>query len=188
MPAQPRLAGTPAACAEGVAAARVAAIDLLRGLAIALMALDHVRDYFSAARFDPTDLAQTTPGLFLVRWITHPCAPVFVLLAGAAAWLRGTRIGRAALARFLAARGAWLIVLEVTVVCVAWTFDVRFRSGIILQVIWALAASMIVLAGLVLLPRWAIAAFAVVTIAGHHLLDGLHVATPGLARELLEVL
>jgi len=169
-------------------AARVAAIDLLRGLAIVLMALDHVRDYFSAARFDPADLAQTTPLLFFVRWVTHFCAPVFVLLAGTSAWLHGRKLTRPALARFLVLRGAWLVLLEATVIGLGWTFNLRFEVGIPLQVIWALGASMIILAGLVLLPRWAIATFAVATIFGHNLLDGVQPASPGWAKELFELL
>jgi uncharacterized membrane protein len=187
MSAEPSLARVSPSIAADPSPHRVAAIDLLRGLVIVLMALDHVRDYFSAARFDPTDLARTTPVLFLVRWVTHPCAPVFVLLAGTAAWLHGRRLTRRALARFLVARGAWLVLLETTVIAFAWTFNLRFEFGIVLQVVWALGASMMVLGGLVLLPRWAIAAFALITIAGHNLLDGLQLA-PGAGKELFEAL
>ena len=153
--------------------ARVGSIDALRGLVIVLMALDHVRDYFGAARFDPLDLTQTSVPLFLTRWITHFCAPTFVLLAGVSAYLISKRCTRGELTRFLATRGVWLIILEVTVVNAAWTFNLDYEHGVFLQVIWAIGASMIVLAGLVHLPRPMIAVFAVLMIAGHNLLDGV---------------
>ena len=104
---------------------RLYAIDWLRGIVMVLMALDHVRDYFGDFRADPLDLATTTPAFFMTRWITHFCAPVFVFLAGTAAWLYGSR-GRtkAELSRFLWTRGLWLIVLEFTVIYFAWTSSV----------------------------------------------------------------
>jgi uncharacterized membrane protein len=152
---------------------RVASIDALRGLVVVLMALDHVRDYFSAAHFDPLDLTQTSVALFLTRWITHFCAPTFVLLAGVSAHLISKRCTRGELTRFLATRGVWLVVLEVTVVNAAWTFNLNYQHGVFLQVIWAIGVSMIVLAALVHLPLRMIAAFAVVMIAGHNLLDSV---------------
>ena len=111
-------AATPAATR---AAVRLGAIDVLRGLVILLMILDHVRMYFTDVRFDPLDLTQTTPELFLTRWITHYCAPIFVFLAGVSAWLIGQRCTRPELSRFLATRGLWLVILELTVVNWAWT-------------------------------------------------------------------
>ena len=95
---------------------RVVSIDLLRGLVMVIMALDHVRDYWSMSGFDPLDLAQTTPQLFLTRWITHYCAPVFVFLSGASAYLygRGKSVSKAQLTRFLLTRGLWLVLVEVT--------------------------------------------------------------------------
>jgi uncharacterized membrane protein len=152
---------------------RIGSIDALRGLVIVLMALDHVRDYFSAARFDPLDLTQTSVALFLTRWITHFCAPTFVLLAGVSAHLISMRCTRGELTRFLATRGAWLVILEVTVVNAAWNFNLTYQHGVFLQVIWAIGVSMIVLAALIHLPRFMIAVFAVVMIAGHNLLDGV---------------
>ena len=144
-----------------------------------VMALDHVRDHLSNAHFDPADLAQTTPALFCTRWITHFCAPVFVFLAGTSAFLARTR-GKttAELARFLLARGVWLVVLELTIVRLAWFFDLDY-SRFVLQVIWAIGMSMVALSALVFLPIAAVAAFGVVMIAGHNLLDGVEPARLG---------
>ena len=152
---------------------RVASIDILRGFAMVLMALDHVRDFFSYAHFDPLDLTQTTAPLFLTRWITHFCAPTFVLLAGVSAYLTGRRCSRAELSRFLLTRGLWLVVLEVTLMSLVWTFNVRYDHGLFLQVIWALGVAMIVLAALVYLPVREIAACSLLIIFGHNLLDGV---------------
>jgi uncharacterized membrane protein len=152
---------------------RLASIDVVRGIVMVLMVLDHTRDFFTNARFDPTDLARTTPALFFTRWITHYCAPAFVFLAGTAAFLTGSRgRTRPELARFLVTRGLWLILLELTVVRLGITFNVTYDL-VFLQVIWAIGVSMIVLAGLVFLPAWGIGAFALAMIAGHNLLDGV---------------
>jgi uncharacterized membrane protein len=161
------------------ARARNDAVDLLRGLVMVVMALDHVRDFFSNHVGDPTDIATTTPGLFFTRWVTHFCAPVFVFLAGAGAYLAGAR-GKPprALARFLVTRGAWLIFVELTLVRWGWLFDVAYRVAV-LQVIWALGVSMIVLAGLVFSPVRAVAAFGLALVVGHDLLDGIHAADLG---------
>jgi uncharacterized membrane protein len=153
--------------------ARVASIDILRGLVMVLMALDHVRDFFTDVRFDPLDLSQTSAALFLTRWITHFCAPTFVLLAGVSAYLTGRSCTRAELSRFLWTRGLWLVVLEVTLMSLVWTFNVRYDHGLFLQVIWAIGVSMLVLAALVHLPMAQIAAFSLVIICGHNLLDGI---------------
>ncbi|HET9444975.1 MAG TPA: heparan-alpha-glucosaminide N-acetyltransferase domain-containing protein [Steroidobacteraceae bacterium] len=155
------------------AVTRVASIDILRGMVMVLMALDHVRDFFSEVRFDPLDLAQTNAPLFLTRWITHFCAPTFVLLAGVSAYLTGRRCTRAQLSWFLFTRGLWLAVLEVTLLSFVWTFNVRYEQGLFLQVIWAIGVSMIVLAALVHLPLRYIAVFSIVIICGHNLLDGV---------------
>jgi uncharacterized membrane protein len=149
--------------------ARLPAIDMLRGFVIALMALDHVRDFFGVANFNPEDLAHTTPAWFWTRWITHLCAPVFVLLAGSSAFLRGQGSGVPALSRYLATRGALLIVLEATWINFSWRFG---YDVIILQVLWALGAGMILLSLLVWLPRWAIALAAALLILPHNALDG----------------
>jgi uncharacterized membrane protein len=158
---------------------RLDSVDLLRGAVMVLMALDHVRDYFtrSVHLFDPTDLTRTTAGLFLTRWITHFCAPTFIFLAGASAFLYGSRPGRSRsdLAGFLLSRGLWLVLIELTVVRLAWSFnfDYHFFS---LQVIWAIGWSMVALAALVFLPIRLVGVFGVVMIATHNLLDGITAA------------
>lgn len=138
-----------------------------------IMALDHARDFWSATPYAPEDLTQTTPWLFFTRWITHFCAPVFVFLAGTSAWLaRAKRNASAAdTARFLATRGLWLIVLELTLVSWSWQFG--WNGYLIAQVIWAIGWSMLVLALLVFLPVRAIAVFGLGMIAGHDLLNGI---------------
>ena len=148
-------------------------VDLLRGLVMVIMVLDHVRDYFTEVRFDPTDMTRTNLALFATRWITHFCAPVFVFLAGASAWIAGSRRTRGQLARFLLTRGLWLILVEVTVISLGWYFTTRWNMGARAQVIWVIGASMVVLAGLIHLPRPAVAAFGFALVLGHNLLDGV---------------
>jgi uncharacterized membrane protein len=162
-----------AALATAHARLRLASIDVLRGFVIALMALDHVRDYFGNAHFDALDLSQTTGPLFLTRWVTHFCAPTFIFLAGISARLAAQRMTPAQLSRFLFTRGVWMVVLEITVVNFAWTFNLHYQTGFFLQVIWAIGVSMIVLAALVHLPMRALAVFSIVVIFGHNLLDGI---------------
>jgi uncharacterized membrane protein len=152
------------------------------------MVLDHVRAYLTEARFDPTDLARTDAALFATRWITHYCAPVFIFLAGASAWIAGTRRSRGQLARFLLTRGLWLILLEFTVVSFGWYFTTRMQLGAVAQVIWVIGASMIVLAGLIQLPRPAVAAFGLVLVLGHNLLDGITPESLGAFAPLWHVL
>ncbi len=150
--------------------ARLSSIDMLRGLVIVLMALDHTRDFFGPALFDPEDLAKTTPLWFATRWITHLCASTFVLLAGTSAFLRGTRSGTAALSRYLLTRGLLLLVLEATWISFSWQFGYNVT---ILQVLWALGMGMIFLAGLSWLPLPAIAVIAALLILPHNLLDAI---------------
>lgn len=151
---------------------RVTSVDLVRGIVMILMALDHTRDYFSNLRFQPEDLSKATPFLFATRWITHFCAPTFFLLAGVGAALAvsGGKSKRE-VSKFLLTRGLWLVVLEVTVSALGWNFKLGFP--LILLVIWALGLSMIILSGLVFLPKNIIAVIALVTIAGHNLLDSV---------------
>jgi uncharacterized membrane protein len=155
-----------------VARTRLDSIDLLRGLVMALMALDHTRDFFGASGLNPRDVAD--PALFLTRWITHYCAPTFIFLAGISAFLYGAR-GRSTgeVSRYLFTRGLLLVVLEFTIIRVGWTFT-PVSLNLLAGVIWAIGASMIVLSALVHLPRAAIAVLAVAMIAGHNLLDGIH--------------
>jgi uncharacterized membrane protein len=153
-----------------------------------IMVLDHVRDYFTEVRFDPTDVTRTNLALFATRWITHFCAPVFIFLAGASGWIAGTRRTRGQLARFLLSRGLWLILLEVTVISLGWYFNFQWAMGARAQVIWAIGASMVVLAGLVYLPRAAVAAFGLALVLGHNLLDGIAPETLGVFAPLWHAL
>jgi len=163
-------------------------VDLLRGLVMVIMVLDHVRDYLTNAHFDPTDLTRTDLALFGTRWITHFCAPIFIFLAGASAWIAGTRRTRPELTRLLLTRGLWLILLEFTVISFGWYFSTRWTVGGRAQVIWAIGASMVVLAGLIHLPRPAIAGFGVVLVLGHNLLDGITPESLGTLAPLWHVL
>lgn len=135
---------------------RVVAVDLLRGLVMVLMVIDHLREFFflHAQVTDPVDLAVTSAALALTRFASHPCAPVFVFLAGMSAWLSGQKQGgdRRSIAAHLVKRGLLLVILEVTVVNFAWTFAFP-PTTLYLQVIWAIGLSMLALAGLVWLPR-----------------------------------
>src|SRR5882724_261053 len=159
---------------------RIDSIDLLRGIVMVIMMLDHTRDFIHRdvfLGFDPTDLSHTTVMLFFTRWITHFCAPIFVFLAGTGAYLQFARgKSRKDLSRFLVTRGLWLIVLEFTWVRICVTFNVDYRFLGAMQVIWALGVSMIVLAALIHLPLRIVAAFGVAMIALHNLLDRIHVA------------
>ena len=153
------------------ARARLDSIDLLRGLIMVLMVLDHTRDFFGTSAMNPRDVHD--PALFLTRWVTHFCAPIFIFLAGLSAFLYGTRgRTRQEVSLFLFTRGAWLVLLELTVVLFGWTFDPAFNF-FVLQVIWAIGWSMIALAALIHLPRVALAALALSMIAGHNLLDSV---------------
>jgi uncharacterized membrane protein len=158
---------------------RIESIDLLRGLIMIIMAIDHVRDYFHAGAFvnDPMDLQTTTPVLFFTRWITHYCAPLFMFLSGVSASLVGERKGLAHLTPFLVKRGIWLIFLELTVVCFAWFFNPMFTTQLF-AVIWALGWSMICLAGFIHLPKWLTISMGLLLVFGHNLLDVVHVSSP----------
>jgi uncharacterized membrane protein len=165
--------GSPSrATPQNVARPRLDSVDLLRGMIMVLMALDHVRDFFPVGNFDPLDLGKTTPALFLTRWITHFCAPVFTFLAGTGAYLALTRgKGKRELSWFLFSRGLWLAFLEVTWVrCIGWNFDVDFHS-IGVATLWSIGWSMVVLSALVFLPTWAVTAFGVTMIAVHNAFD-----------------
>jgi uncharacterized membrane protein len=175
----PAAAVTAAIMPQVAARPRLDSIDLLRGAVMVLMALDHARDFFGASGMNPRDV--TEPALFLTRWVTHFCAPVFIFLSGVSAYLYGAR-GRSAaeLSRFLLTRGFWLIVVEFSIVRAGWMFGFGL-DRFVAQVIWAIGASMVVLAGLVHLPRWAIATFGLALIGGHNLLDGIRAEQFGAA-------
>src|SRR5580700_1498754 len=131
---------------------RIPSLDIVRGLVMVIMALDHTRDFFTNLRFAPENIDLTYYSLFFTRWVTHFCAPLFFFLAGTGAFFYGRRRTAAELSRFLWTRGLWLVFLEFTIVGIAWTFQV---SGGVFGVIWALGASMIIMAPIVRLPlRW----------------------------------
>jgi uncharacterized membrane protein len=157
---------------------RLESIDLLRGVIMIVMALDHVRDFFGNSGLNPTDPTTTTVPLFFTRWITHFCAPVFFLLTGTGAYLSLRKRSKTELSRFLFTRGLWLIFLELTVVrCFGWQFNFDYQLTLVM-VLWALGWSMIVLSILVYLPAWIVAAFGVLMIATHNLLDSVQSSNP----------
>jgi uncharacterized membrane protein len=169
---------------------RIDSIDLLRGLVMVIMMLDHTRAFVSAAQFqfDPTDLTKTSIALFLTRWITHYCAPVFFFLAGTGAYLRRARGATPAeLSRFLVSRGVWLIMLELTIIRALITFDVLPHGMYIGQTIWALGWSMIALAALVHLPLGLTGALGLAMILVHNAFDALIPATCALGKPLCGV-
>jgi uncharacterized membrane protein len=151
---------------------RIATIDIIRGVVMVIMALDHTRDFYHAdvAAFDPTDLTRTNPILFFTRWITHFCAPTFVFLSGMSAFLSRQRKSTKQLSLFLLTRGLWLIVIEFTVVRLGITFNLYY-DFVIFQVIWVIGASMVVLAALVGLPQRIILTIGLVLVFGHNLFD-----------------
>jgi len=153
---------------------RVASIDLLRGLVMIIMALDHVRNYmnFDSLVFTPTDLARTTPALFFMRVVTHLCAPTFIFLAGTSVFFVAQRKSLKDTSFFLLTRGAWLIVLQFTLIRFMWNFDPAFHYNSS-NIISTIGFSMIALAGLIHLPlRW-IFGIGLVMIVGHNMLDGV---------------
>lgn len=155
---------------------RLSGIDRVRGLVMVLMVLDHARDFYVGFGLDPTDLATTTPLLFFTRWVTHYCAPGFVLLAGVSAFLQGQAKPGAELRRFLLTRGLWLVFLELTVVRFGWVPEPFYRFTM-LQVIWVIGWSMVFLAPLTFLPSRAVLALGVAGVSLHGLLDPIDAAS-----------
>jgi uncharacterized membrane protein len=168
--------------------ARLTSVDALRGLVMIIMALDHVRDFIHRGAMigSPTDLATTTPVLFMTRWLTHFCAPVFMLTAGMGAYFylqrsrtpEGAVSGKRALCRFLITRGLWLIVLELTLMQFAYNFNLSTANPIFLLVLYVLGACMIILAALIWLPLPVLAAISISTIALHNLADAVRSSSP----------
>lgn len=150
---------------------RILSVDMLRGMVMIIMALDHVRDYTTYYHFNPEDLSQTTVPLFLTRWVTHFCAPVFMFVAGI-----GTGLGeingksKKELSYFLWTRGLWLVLLEFTVIKLGWTFNFTDQT-IIMQVIWALGMSMLSLSLMIHIPKKWLLIFGIIMVFGHNLLD-----------------
>lgn len=152
---------------------RIQSIDLLRGLVMIIMALDHTRDFFHidvAIGNDPLNFATTSPLLFMTRWITHFCAPVFVFLAGSSAYFSGRTKTKRELSFFLFTRGLWLIFLEVTVIYFSWQFNFYYAL-VVLQVIWAIGLSMVFLSILVYLPKGILWLIGIILVFGHNSVD-----------------
>ena len=146
---------------------RVLSIDILRGAVMVLMAIDHVRVYSGLPPGGPT------LGIFFTRWVTHFCAPAFIFLAGTSAYLYGRKVGDTkALSRFLALRGAWLVLLELTILRFAWTFNFDYAHYALAGVIWVIGWCMLLLALLVWLPTRVVGAVGLVIVAGHNVADG----------------
>src|SRR4030095_1389189 len=157
---------------------RIRSIDLLRGLIMIIMALDHVLDYFhaDASLYRPNDLSKASAALFLTRWITNFCAPVFIFLSGTSAFLVGERKGKKALSIFLLTRGIWLIFLDLVVSIFLLSFNFELPV-IFFLVLWAFGASMIVLSALIHLPKAIILIIGLLLVFAHNLLDGI--SAPG---------
>jgi uncharacterized membrane protein len=168
--------------------ARLDSVDRLRGLVMVLMALDHVRGYFTSPFVDPVDLDHAGAALFLTRWVSHLCAPTFIFLAGTGAYLAPSR-GKspAELSWFLLTRGLWIVLLGLTFVRFCWSFQL-YDNNFNADVLWAIGWSMVVLAGLVFLPTWAVTAFGLVMIAGHNLLDPVPPSAFGPFSDFWEIL
>ncbi|MEZ0148495.1 MAG: DUF1624 domain-containing protein [Candidatus Reddybacter sp.] len=163
------------------------AIDLLRGLVMVIMVLDHARDFWGGFTPSPTDLEVTTTGLFFTRWVTHICAPVFVFLAGTSAYLYGSRRHLKQLSLFLLTRGLWLVLIELTVIKYVWIPEPGY-SIVLIQVLWILGWSMVVLAGLCFLGTTALGLIGLTIIFGHNLLDPFTPADFGSAGVLWTLL
>lgn len=157
---------------------RLQSIDMLRGFIIIIMLVDHLRDTFLLHQqvSDPMDVSNTGLVLYLSRLLAHLCAPAFVFLTGLSAYLYGQKQqSRRAISQFLLARGIFLVVLEITVINFAWTFQFPPHK-LFLQVIWAIGLSMIALSALIWLPRYVLAVIGLIIVAGHNLLDSIHVS------------
>jgi uncharacterized membrane protein len=150
---------------------RLVSVDILRGLIMILMALDHTRAFFCRYNFSPLDFSQTTAPFFMTRWITHFCAPLFIFLAGVSAFLSlANGKTEKELSRYLFFRGLLLLLLEVAYMSKLWTFSMNYFH---LQVIWAIGWSMIILSILIRFPEWFIFMFGIVNVLGHNLLDNV---------------
>jgi uncharacterized membrane protein len=157
---------------------RVESVDVLRGVIMIIMALDHERDFFGMPGANPPDLATTTVPLFFTRWITHFCAPVFFLLTGTGAYLSLRSKSKRELSRFLFTRGLWLIFLElVPLRCLGFQFNFDYHVTM-LFILWALGWAMIALSALVYLPTWLVTAFGAVIICTHNLFDSVNWSNP----------
>jgi len=157
-----------------VKSTRIQSIDLLRGVIMVVMALDHVRDYFhlGAFNYDPVNMETTNPVLFFTRFITHYCAPNFIFLAGTSAFLYGAKKTKKELSKFLVSRGLWLIFVEVVIMNFLWWFDISY-GFVNLQVIWAIGICMILLGLIIYLPIKWILILGLLMVFGHNFFDGI---------------
>jgi len=161
---------------------RINSIDIVRGIVMIIMALDHVRDYMSNAQFNPLDLSKTTAIFFFTRWITHLCAPTFIFLSGASAYLSlSKKKTKKEASLFLLTRGLWLLLLELTIISFGWQFDIGFHT-IFAQVIWVIGWSMIVLSALIYLKPMYVGLFGLILIFGHNTLDFIKADSFGNAK------
>jgi len=165
---------------------RIYSLDLLRGVVMIIMALDHTRDFlhFDAFLHDPVDVTTTSVPLFFTRWITHFCAPVFVFLAGTSIYLQSLRKAKGELAKFLLQRGLWLIFVELVIMTLAFTFDLSYAL-FFLQVIWAIGISMVIMALMIRLPYWVILVTGAAILLGHNIFDGVQSTQHGFLWDLL---
>ena len=159
---------------------RIGSIDLVRGIIMIIMALDHTRDFFHVAGLtgDPLDPATTTPALYFTRWITHLCAPTFVFLSGVSAWLQSARKSKKELSRFLMTRGIWLIIVDLLIMSLALTADIHYNL-LVLETLWSIGASMFILGLAIWLPFNAILAIGLLIFFGHNALDFAERSRPG---------
>jgi len=168
---------------------RIQSVDILRGIIMIIMALDHVRDFFHIHAIDgsPTDMATTTPFLFFTRWITHFCAPVFIFLSGISACLAGQKKTKKQQGVFLIKRGAWLVIAEVLIMSFAMSFNPHYNT-IFLLVFWSIGISMIILGCMLRLPVTAIAITGIVVVLGHNVFDYLTITNDTFWGRLINIL
>lgn len=168
---------------------RIASIDILRGIVMIIMALDHCRDFFHITAFtdNPLNPDTTTVALFFTRWITHFCAPVFLMLSGISAYLTSRNKPSREAGNFLIKRGLWLVVVEVTVITLGLTFNPQYNL-IILQVIWAIGWSMVLLGLLMRFSYNAILVAGIILVFGHNVLDYISLPAKGAASYIWTIL
>jgi uncharacterized membrane protein len=167
---------------------RIKSIDFLRGIVMILMPLDHIRDFMSNSLYSPTNISHTTVGLFFTRYLANYCAPIFIFLAGTSMYLWHQKIqSTKKVSAFLFSRGLFLILLELTIIRTVWAFnfDLNFE---LCQIFWAIGFSMIFLSVIIYLPYFWIFSIGIIIVAGHNLLDYVHLNTTGPFTWLFQVL